>query len=358
MLVTVQWLRGIAALMVVYHHVAFQLSRAGGPKLPAAALGAAGVDLFFVISGFIMWITTVPARLPPGEFLIRRATRIVPLYWAVTAFMVALTLVLPHLLNTARFDVTHAVASFLFIPVRHPVMDEILPLYVQGWTINYEVFFYLAMGLCLFAPPKAWFGVLVGTLCLFSLGGAAGLAESSNAAVVFLTRPILLEFCFGLASGWLYLNLRAKGAGWPALAGLGIVLLLGSTLLDLHFGPNGTDPVRLLAWGAPAWLVVTGLALWERDRGAFRTGALSRLGDASYSIYMTHIIVLPLAAMAWQSAGFGLRGVPGAAYAICVFAPVCAVGWASYRLLERPSLVLLRRLRPSSGAARGSLAPG
>lgn len=352
MLVSLQYLRGLAALMVVYHHLAFQLSREGGAGLPAAPLGAAGVDLFFVISGFIMWVTTVPARLSPGEFLFRRATRIVPLYWAVTALITVMTLVVPHWLNTTRFDAGHVLASFLFVPAVHPVMGEIVPIYIQGWTINYEAFFYVVMGLCLFAPPRAWFGLLVGTMCLLSLAGALGVQDASNAAAVFLTRPILLEFCLGLSSGWLFLNVSLPRTVSATLAVIGMALLVGTVFLGVGYGPNGADADRPLYWGAPSFLIVTGLTLWERRDGRAATGILSRLGDASYSIYMTHIIVLPVALKLWRAVGLPLQGAAGLAYVPFAFAAVCLVGRAGFLAFERPSLRILRAMRSRFATAR------
>src|SRR5215475_9110432 len=101
MILALQYVRGVAAMMVVYHHTAFQVIKTTGEaSLPLWELGAAGVDLFFVTSGFIMWVTTEDSRVTPGQFLYRRIVRVAPLYWLATLVLLILSLVLPQLLST------------------------------------------------------------------------------------------------------------------------------------------------------------------------------------------------------------------------------------------------------------------
>src|SRR5215831_4540480 len=144
MILGLQYVRGIAAMMVVYHHTGFQIFKAGGHVgLPLWQLGAAGVDLFFVTSGFIMWVTTQDAHVTPAEFCYRRIVRVAPLYWLATLFLLGVSLAAPQLLGTTKFDPGHAMESLLFVPVEHPIFaGEALPFIIQGWTLNYEMFFY------------------------------------------------------------------------------------------------------------------------------------------------------------------------------------------------------------------------
>src|ERR1700761_114555 len=110
---SIQYLRGLAALGVLLFHAS---QRAGG----ACGAGAAGVDVFFVISGFIMWTVSARRATGPGDFLLRRAGRIAPLYWAVTLLVVGLDLLRPSLFPNMRLNAPHVILSLLFLPHRDP----------------------------------------------------------------------------------------------------------------------------------------------------------------------------------------------------------------------------------------------
>src|SRR3569623_442664 len=104
MLVSIQQLRGIAALMVAYFHLGLTLTRHGGFLFFMKEVGAAGGDIFFVLSGFIIWVTTVEKNLSTADFVYRRFFRIVPLYWLVTLFEAASLIFVPSIFNSHRFD--------------------------------------------------------------------------------------------------------------------------------------------------------------------------------------------------------------------------------------------------------------
>ena len=139
---SIQYLRGIAALMVVLLHVRVQLGRMGyGGYWPEFLM--AGVDIFFVISGFIMWVTTFDGSTTPWQFLFRRFVRIIPVYWLLTTTTVAVMLVAPSAVQSGRFDSIHVLSSYLFIPTVHPLTGMMEPVLIPGWTLNYEMFFYI-----------------------------------------------------------------------------------------------------------------------------------------------------------------------------------------------------------------------
>ncbi len=130
--------------MVVVVHIGLQLERLGYGTYSVGWLSS-GVDIFFVISGFIMWVSVERRRtMTAAEFMRARLIRIVPLYWLVSAFVLATCLIAPQLLHTTVLEWKHALASFLFLPARHPVMtQEFWPLLIPGWTLNYEMLFYV-----------------------------------------------------------------------------------------------------------------------------------------------------------------------------------------------------------------------
>src|SRR5205807_1003674 len=124
MIFGIQMLRGLAAIMVVFAHIHPQLEHFGGPMLSWLSIGGSGVDIFFVISGFIIWMTSQSPQMTAKDFLMRRAIRIVPLYWFATAVLASVALLAPAVMSSTKFDLAHVLASFAFVPYRHPVLTD------------------------------------------------------------------------------------------------------------------------------------------------------------------------------------------------------------------------------------------
>ena len=162
---SIQYLRAVAAISVALYHVLHHWL----PHDPHVGVLMGGVDIFFVISGFVMWGVTAGREGGSRSFFSNRLKRIVPLYWIVTTVMLAILLAKPALVNS-RFDVGHVVTSYLFIPRVHPVSGTFYPLLIPGWTLNYEMMFYAIFALILFAPMRfrllAVVGALVGLVVL------------------------------------------------------------------------------------------------------------------------------------------------------------------------------------------------
>lgn len=338
-------MRGLAALAVVFFHAIGRAQDFSDPDGPARVL-MAGVDVFFVISGFIMVYSS--ARTPdrgPARFLIDRATRIIPLYWLLTLLVVAIGIALPRLLHSGRVEAWHAIASFLFIPVRHPVSHYFEPVLIPGWSLNYEMFFYL-----LFAAGLLWARGRIGRLCL-SVGAAiVGLVTAGKVFVMpgvaaFYTAGIMLEFVFGMGLAWAYL----RGHVLPRSTGIAAVLAGTAALLAAALA--GSIAPREVEFGLPALLIVAGaLALpVSGQEPLFRP--LKRIGDASYSLYLSHPLGVSALAMVWGRLG-GFAHPAGAALFVPVAAIGCIVGaFVVYRLVERPLIALFRRRADGPGQA-------
>ena len=201
--VSIQVLRGFAALGVVLLHVVQMLEQytAGdGPLCRLGVLlhtGAAGVDLFFVISGFVMVQSTKHLFQRPGSskrFLIRRAIRIVPMYWIATLMMLVLVL-LPFTLKGEHFSLGYTLRSLLFIPTSNPASGADLPLLPQGWTLWYEVYFYLIFAVSLRLPARWALPALVLFLTASSVVGAV--LTPTHPLLRVVTSQLLLEFSLG-----------------------------------------------------------------------------------------------------------------------------------------------------------------
>jgi peptidoglycan/LPS O-acetylase OafA/YrhL len=343
-IVGIQYLRGVAAMMVAVFHLSSQMPRMGydGPWLPGLS---SGVDIFFVISGFIMWVTTSGRPVTPIAFWRRRIVRIVPLYWLVTTLMVVLMFVAPHALQSSRFAAAHVVSSYFFLPAPHPVTHGLDPVVVPGWTLNYEMFFYLVFGLFLFAGPRLRFWGTIGALLLLvGIGLAAGFAPLSRAG--FYTSSIMLEFATGMVLGLA----ATRGTVFPRFApALSWVLLVGGLIAVVALpGLADGDASRFLVRGIAATAVVAGM-LGLEARGKVRSmPSLTLLGDASYSLYLSHVVTLSVVSQAWRK--LHLDRLPGAVplFVIVALLAAAAVGILCYLYVERPLTDLVSpRRRPA-----------
>lgn len=338
----IQVLRAVAAFAVVLGHSMNYLVRDQGavPGLLTDFQGAVGVDLFFVISGFVMTISSgrLLARPHPTRvFLWRRVLRVVPLYWLLTVMKLVVLAAVPRFETTARHhSVWNVVSSFLFIPSRNG-LGEIRPVITLGWTLNFEMMFYL-----LFAISLVWrerFARVV--LPLVLLVAAVGLARTSSwPAWTAGADPIVLEF----AAGVVIASLLKRG--WlPGAAGSIAALVLGATGLTM-IKPGLAAMMRGVFWGLPAALVVlgvVGLEPWVRDR---LPRWLLLMGSASYAVYLVQTFVFPavdeLAERVRTTAGLTPLEV-GATVILGSMALSAAMGLGVHLLMERPATEMLKR---------------
>ncbi len=338
----IQYLRAVAAMMVVWHHAKGQFP--GLDLLFPSNFGPSGVDLFFVISGFIMVAATAGQALTPWQFLRRRIIRVVPLYWLLTLAMVALALVAPSLFKTLKVSPATLLQSLLFIPHHsQSFADFVWPLLVPGWTLNFEMFFYVGFALSLFLP-RGGLAVLGGLLAALVVAGFA-LGPFESAAALTYTSPVLLEFVAGglIAIWWL-----SKRHTLPLAMSL-LFMAAGAALLVLR----DNAMLQVFSQIVGAALVVMGaldarLCTWHNR-------LLKGLGDSSYSLYLTHIFTLGALRVVWAKLMPASFTIFTAGTFMLVSLLCCAiVGWLSYRWLETPMLHWLRSKRPSNAALGGT----
>lgn len=327
---SVQLLRAAAALGVILFHAAGLLATGTGSSSSWSKLGAAGVDLFFVVSGFIMWVTAVAREESAQQFLLKRAIRIIPLYWFVTVLVLVIVLAKPDLMHNASHDPAHFAASFAFIAWPHPALQgRLWPPVVPGWTLNYEALFYLVVAASL-TFRKPWRGLLIATI----LVGLAswGMLLHPTQLLSFYTDPIVLEFLLGAAIGMSFEPLQPdpKVARGLALVGIALFLTLGRL---------GTDGNRVLTWGLPLAVLVLGAVNLRLPRGSRVLRWAIALGDASYSIYLTQFLVLPAAAsvlghLLGQASGI----LEQWGFVTGLVATSLASGIGTYYIVEKPLL--------------------
>ncbi|HWK65864.1 MAG TPA: acyltransferase [Rhizobiaceae bacterium] len=318
----IQYLRAVAALAVVIFHAA---ERSGLHFI----VGAAGVDVFFVISGFVMWTATSTRPVSTAAFYRDRLLRIAPLYWVVTSIMAigALAGLFPRIRLTAE----HVAASLAFVPHRSPSNGEIWPLLTQGWTLNLEMFFYLIFGAVLFLPRERRLAALSAIFVGFVLAGWYLRPEGPLLAT--FTRPIILEFLFGAVLGKLWLDGRLVGR----TMGMAAVATACAGFATLAFFPKAGNE---LLFGLLAIVLVTGAVSVEQCGQIRQLPWLGYLGDASYSIYLWHTLAISVVAKAAGILPLGqlpalVLGVAGGTM----------LGIFSYELVEKPLVALMKSWR-------------
>ena len=329
-IVSVQYLRGIAALLVVWHHATNQI--AGMSEFLASDFGVSGVDLFFVISGFIMVVTTSTSPITPTQFWGRRIARVVPIYWLLTLLMVCIALVAPGLFKTLRIEPLKLVQSLLFIPHFSASFPAFAwPVLVPGWTLNFEMFFYAVFGASLVIPPRWRLGA-VSSLFLGLTAVGVFLGPFKSAIAQTYTSPMLIEFVAGAWIGAWWATRPWRVPFWLSL----VMVAAGAVLLVLR----DRGPLGPFSQAAGAALTVIG-ALHPHFSG-WRTRALQALGDSSYSLYLTHIFTLGLVRVAFVKAVSATPNPFTAGCFMLLALPTCVVvGWVTFRWLEAP---LSRRL--------------
>lgn len=241
----------------------------------------------------------------------------------------------------------HVLQSLFFVPHISPT-GEPAPLIVPGWTLNYEAFFYLMFAATLLAPERlrAW------ALSAILLGLVALGALLPNESIIWrtYTSPLLLEFLLGVLLGYAWKRGWTVGvAGGLLMIGLGVVGFAVTAVLQ-----TDVDPIRLLAWGVPALLIVAGAASIEQSAVVPRWRWLGLLGDASYSIYLVHGLAISAAARLVAPMGFE----SGAAVVAAALPASLVAGLACYFLLEKPTLAFfrVRQKRAAAQAQQGATA--
>jgi exopolysaccharide production protein ExoZ len=351
MLFNIQVLRAIAALLVVHAHAA-------GPTGLGLrwAGGADGVDLFFVISGFII---AHVAALDPSQFMTRRLIRIVPIYWTSTIALYLLVVAMPRLFHTTSSDPVLLVRSLAFLPTASGVHTEDgipHPTLSGGWTLNYEMYFYAVFAVALaWSRPRAT-GLAV-ALLLAVLAVVQLTPLRDHPVAYFYGHPMILEFAYGIAAfhvvRWIEARRKARQAARrdarrPAAAAPGEQALLaagvgvGLAAIALRHELFGAAP-RWLASGIPAFVVVVCAVALERVHGIRITSRWAILvGDASYVMYLIHAYVvfgvLRLAIGRPQVTELG-----GQLLTLGLMAVSTAAAIAIYRWYEQPILRALKR---------------
>ncbi|MGJ4843151.1 acyltransferase family protein [Leifsonia sp. Le1] len=330
-----QALRFVAAALVVLAHATYYTSERLDPSMRVWYEGGLGVMLFFGISGFVMLLTADGrGGRDWADFALRRVIRIAPLYWIVTTIKLITLVAVPSLVLHAalRWDTT--VLSYAFLPSRN-IDGDVQPLFAVGWTLIFEMAFYLlvSVAIALRVDPIRFCGIV---LSLVSLGNI--LRGPDWPAWAFYFDPIVLFFLAGMVLARWTIRRNTRSA---LLWGAWIVALW--TLIEF-VGPYASgNAVSVITWVAIVGILLVAV-LFEDRISPFIPRWLTWLGDASYSLYLTHPLIAPavpaaLAIVGLTGARFGWVSVTLALGVAVVASCVC------YLIVERPTTRGLNGLR-------------
>jgi exopolysaccharide production protein ExoZ len=332
-LVGVQYLRAVAALMVVYYHAVRMVPQFKPHlSLPLPLLDeglAAGVHVFFVISGFIMLATTTRSR--PVDFLARRVIRIVPLYWLLTGLLALSVLVVPNVFRQTVLTPEAFVKSALFIAYTD-AHGTIAPLVAAGWTLNIEMFFYGVFALGLLVSFERRLALVAALLIALVFAGIPLSLPQAPPELWQITRPWMLEFVLGMliARWWLKGVLRRV----PVVVCHGLIFIGFVGLLTTWTSIFNDEA----DWVLPSALIVLGTVALDQARGIKQHRGPMLLGDASYSIYLSHFFTLAVIKSAWVKLGLTQRGGWAYPFALVAVAASIVVAVVTYRIVEKPLL--------------------
>jgi len=339
---SLQILRGIAALLVViYHLIDAERIYGNGPRFLGgiSSEGNAGVDLFFVISGFVVTSIATTLESSPRNallFLYRRAARILPMYWVFTTAIVAMIVLVPQTMD-ASFHAKSKLASYLLWPQQQK------PLLQVGWTLIYEAYFYIVMASAIailhtakWLPRYLATWALVVFICQF--------LQPQNPQQQILVSPLALEFIIGGYVGLFWRKLPGNLA--RPIAMLGAIGFIGGMYVFSREASGSL--LRVATYGLASGMIVLGLVAAENrgtptDRNPV-VSILIAIGNSSYSLYLSHLFVITIMARCWGHSGLNNTMFQHLSFIAANIATSCLLAWACYRLLERRMTLWLEGL--------------
>lgn len=338
-LYSLQGLRGAAVLgVVLFHMTSVEFKYAAGDVLLPAFLQffQLGVDLFFVISGFVMVIVSrgrFQNVVETQRFLFNRLSRIYPTYWLYFFITLGVYLWQPSLVNSSHGG-SNLWMSFLLLP------NERVLLVMVAWSLVFELWFYLLFSAFMCLREKSlpwlllgWAGVIVVFNLLFNW-------QDYSPVLKIMLHPYALEFIVGSALALFFYGPHSgrlpSSLLWVALA---VALLLGFPLIYLSGLYASEGLPRMVAVGLTFGALTLSLALLERRSLIKVPTFLTAVGDMSYTLYLSHLLVLGVIGRAWQMIGaWPSSPWDNVFFAVLMMTAVLCYGWVGYHFYEKPIL--------------------
>lgn len=308
--------------------------------------GAIGVDLFFIISGFIITLVSAAYNGKYGalHFFTKRMLRVLPLYW-----LLSLTFWLIGLAGVRWLTVYGSLkASFFMLPFWQQG-QIISPRINQGWTLYFELLFYTLVALCMLLWRRRYLQLLLfvlGTLMLFDIY----FSETHPMWLQLAGNRIMLEFLLGVVVALIYRNevlssaISRKGLLLAGCIAWGLLIVKGyGEVSEVTNTMSGSlSFYRALIWGLPSSLFVLWAASADFRKPAIRMQWLVHCGDASFSIYLTHVFFLQIIDHLWIC--WKTCPLPGDIQVIISICFAVLAGMVVYRTVEKPLVAATNRL--------------
>lgn len=331
----IQVLRVVAALLVVVTHSTFYTHERLNSDMPIWLTGAIGVDIFFIISGFVMMATAgsfINAADGWKAFASRRLLRIVPMYWLATSIKLTTMLAIPAMILHAELTPWTIFSSYLFLPSTN-VEGRFEPLLGVGWTLIFEMFFYatFTLGLFLRIHVVKFVGAVMGACFLASFFRT----PDWNAATMYFS-PIVLYFLIGMLLFEISRRARPSTIKATAFIAFAIAVLAFSMLeFDVRSGAS-----NLATIATSCLIVFITIAIEPLIRGRVPRQLLF-LGEASYVLYLFHPLVAPIVPEALRR--FYPEVSPNICVALCI-AVAMSAAIVIHLTIEKPLTSRLRHL--------------
>ena len=298
---SIQILRAIAALMVAYFH---STDRGGVNLLPHT--GAFGVDIFFVISGFVI---ASMGYQDSKYFFIKRVFRILPLYIIATSIMIVICIIFPEKINRTVVNLPAFIKSILFIPYKMESNVSILqqgwtlnvPILQQGWSLNFEMFFYLIMAICIATVKNKKYLGIVCALTLSSIFTILNVINSDLFALKYYQKSLFPEFIYGIILFYIYTFLKGKNKEYLLIKNdiMNMIIfgIIGFVSFMYLVGDNfykwSIMYSRNIFWGIPSLFLVFAFLNIERQiKNNCIINFFIKMGDASYVLYLFHTFII------------------------------------------------------------------
>jgi peptidoglycan/LPS O-acetylase OafA/YrhL len=230
-------------------------------------IGNSGVDIFFVISGFVMTVSNWEKKISILSFFSRRLVRIFPLYLILTLTYYSIAVIAPFLIPNINVNFSWFLSSITFTT---SIFGYKAPILGQGWTLEYEMLFYLLFSVSLIFKNNSKKLAFMFSVVLFG--------------VLFGISTLFFEFAFGMLAGYLYKEKRFTNLQGLFLSLIGFSLLISNSLNLLP------ELDRVLVYGIPSFMLILGLATTKQIRNKI----LRKFGDSSYSLYLSQFFIIPL----------------------------------------------------------------
>jgi len=335
---SIQVLRGIAAVAVVlFHLMAVEKKYSLGFKvLPDFfRIGQSGVDLFFVISGFIMALITYDnnKKTKSVNFLLKRICRIFPVYWFYTFITLCIFLAVPAWVNSSQGNNFNLLASVFLFPAKT------LPLVMVGWSLVFEFYFYIVFSLLLLFSKKIKYIIIAVWALLLIIANI--FYEPNHYLIAFFLSPYPLEFIFGIFCCEAFKRTRKGLPLWLLISSIIICLVLIFVCYQKFYGQL---LIQSICFGLLYSSLLYSVVSLETFYNVLFPKILTRIGDSSYSIYLSHVLIISAAGRFFGKFFLSQSSIIlGLLFFIITIALVIIYSFLSYQIIEKKSYTILSR---------------